>query len=80
MFVGQLLPGNRIYLLSPTTLRVDNQPTIAIVYNPEFHNRKKSIEICFFFVLMGSEISLMYPGCRRTDKDLVCEKHERYAG
>jgi hypothetical protein len=35
---------------SPTVLHIDNQSTIAIVQNPEFHERMKHIDVCYHYI------------------------------
>ena len=71
----------------PTILNMDNQSTITITWNPEFHDRSKHIEIRHHFLrqkVEEEELDLAYipTGDQVADvltKGLVREKHDKFA-
>ena len=50
VWLRQLLTELGIPVNTPTTLLMDNQSAIAIVHNPEFHNRTKHINVRYHFL------------------------------
>jgi hypothetical protein len=72
---------------SPTTLHIDNQSTIAITRNPEFHDRTKHIEVRHHFLrqkVESEEIRLEYVPTKDQiadvlTKGLTREKHDRFS-
>src|SRR5216684_9113996 len=70
----------------PTTIHIDNQSSIALAHNPEFHNRTKHVNIQHHFLrekVEDGEISLEYLPTNEQPADLLtkglgCEKHETF--
>jgi hypothetical protein len=70
-----------------TILHINNQSTIAVACNLEFHDQTKHIDICYHFLrhkVENEEIELQYvpTGNQVADiltKGLVREKHECFA-
>ena len=87
IWLRRLLTDLGLDIDSPTTLHVDNQFTIAIVHNPEFHDRTKHIEVCHHFLrqkVKGKEIHLEYTPTKEQTADiltkgLVHKKHEHFS-
>jgi hypothetical protein len=87
VWLRRLLIELGLDLDSPTVLHVDNQSAIAIVHNPEFHDRTKHIEVRHHFLrhkVEGEEIRLEYtPTDEQTadvlTKGLVCDKHKHFS-
>jgi hypothetical protein len=50
IWLRQLLSKLGLDTSSPTVLHIDNQSTIAIAKNPEFHNHTKHIDVCHHFL------------------------------
>jgi Reverse transcriptase (RNA-dependent DNA polymerase) len=55
IWLRRLLSKLHQLLPSPTTLRIDNQSTIAIAKNPKFHDHTKHIEVCHHFLCQKVE-------------------------
>jgi len=70
----------------PMTIHVDNQSSITLVHNPEFHDRMKHIDIRHHFLrekVENNEISLEYLPTNEQPADLLtkgltCNKHETF--
>jgi hypothetical protein len=63
IWLRQLLSELGLNTLSPTVLCIDNQSTIAIAKNPEFHDCTKHIDICYHFlwqVINDGMVELLY--------------------
>jgi hypothetical protein len=86
IWLRHLLNELGIDMSSSTTLHVDNQSTIAIAQNPEFHNHMKHINLWHHFlckrIAVGDiELSYMLTGNQLADiftKGLVQEKHNHF--
>jgi hypothetical protein len=71
----------------PTLLHVDNQSAIAIVQNPEFHDRTKHIDVRYHFLRQkvdSRDILLTYLPTEdqiadALTKGLTCAKHEHFS-
>ena len=63
IWLRQLLSELGLEMSSPTTLHIDNQSTITIAWNLEFHNRTKHIDVRYHFlrqVVKDKSVKLAY--------------------
>lgn len=63
IFLRNLLDEIGVKQIHPTPLHCDNQGAIKLVYNPEFHNRTKHIDVKYHFIRekqSGGAINIVY--------------------
>ena len=73
-------------MTEPTILHIDNQSSIALAHNPEFHDRTKHVDIRHHFLrekVKNNELSLQYLPTNEQPADLLTkglsrEKHETF--
>ena len=86
IWLGQLFAGLQQPSTFPIPLLIDNQSAIAIVKNPEFHDRTKHIDIRYHFLrhkVESGELTLDYLPTSDQPADVLTkglsrEKHERF--
>jgi hypothetical protein len=85
-WLRQLLSNLGHGMSLPTLLHIDNQSTITITKNPEFHDRTKHIDIRYHYLRQkyeSSEIALNYTPTHSQPADVLmkglgCEKHDQF--
>src|SRR5216684_2184647 len=86
VWLRQLLSELKQDTIEPTTIHIDNQSSIALAHNPEFHDRTKHIDIRHHFLrekTESGEILLEYLPTNEQPADLLTkglnhEKHETF--
>ena len=74
VWLRRLLSDLEQDLAEPMTIHVDNQSSIALAHNPEFHDRMKHIDIRHHFLrekVENNEISLEYLPMNEQPADLL---------
>ena len=87
VWLGRLFAGLQQPSSFPIPLHIDNQSTIAIAKNPEFHNRTKHINIHYHFLrhkVESGDITLDYMPTNDQPADVLTkglarEKHEKFS-
>lgn len=76
VWLRQLLKDLDCDISTPTDLYVDNQSTIRLINNPEFHKRTKHVDIRFHFVrekIQNKDIAIKYVPSEKQLAD-ICTK------
>jgi hypothetical protein len=70
----------------PMTIHMDNQSSITLAHNPEFHDQTKHVDIYYHFLrekIKNEELSLEYLPTNEQPADLLtkglcCDKHKTF--
>ncbi len=74
VWLRQLLSELKQDTIEPTTIHIDNQSSITLAHNPEFHDRTKHVDIWHHFLrkkVKDGKISLEYLPTNKQPADLL---------